>query len=380
MFVRVEEDVINKALAGNQFAIETLHLIATGIRKNKHWYHIPRLATGKLKNLLSEHERKLFASVVNNDTNSMAKCVEWELIVSFNEPTPPTGKVIIWYNPQTDSNFEIYEEIHLLCENLNDVEFYKNFITFYKHNTGKNIFQHGDTKFLARNGGGDTTAHVLENEILRAEHLVLVITDSDYRYIEADGTPGALGKTAQAIENVINEHQSPFCQHYHLKQHREAENLIPFRILEDIPGPSRQQKALFKDLANDLRLFDFKEGLTYTDLYGHKIYDYWKRVLSGKKDISFRETIRPLGDTQTVEEYKKKLLENKAQSGEASKPIFTAWGSSVLENATLKLKRLKGKDKLQPRDLTPLQYEEWNAIGKLLFNWALVREDKRRYP
>lgn len=379
MFVRVAQDVIDEALKGTEIAIETLHLIATGIQRNKHWYSLPRQTAKKLSGILSDYEKRLFVSVDNNDTNSMSKCIGVELVVSFQKPDAQEGKTILWYNPKIIVTFEIFEETHVLCENLYDIEFYKNCLDFYRYNSGKDAHKKGDSKFLARNGGGATTAAVLKNEILRGEHLVLVISDSDYRFFDTEDKPGPLGDTATAINAVVNDHPKGFHHHYTLKYHREAENLIPFRILDEISGPSRKQKDLLRGMGKDLRVFDFKEGLTYQDLYGPKIYDYWKRVLNGKKDISFRETIRPLGSTQTVEEYKKRLLENKKQSGEASKPIFVGWGSSILDTATTKLKRLKGKDRIKPNDLTPLQYEEWMEIGKLLFNWTLVPENKKRY-
>ena len=379
MFVRVAQDVIDEALNGTDIAIETLHLIATGIQRNKHWYSLPRQTAKKLTGILSDYEKRLFASVDNNDTNSMAKCIGIELVVSFQNPDAQEGKTILWYNPKINMTFEIFEETHVLCENLYDIEFYKNCIEFYSDNSGKHAYKKGDSKFLARNGGGATTAAVLKNEIIRGEHLVLVISDSDYRFFDTEDKPGPLGKTATAINAVVNDHPIGFHHHYNLKYHREAENLIPFRILDEIPGPSRQQKDLLRGMGKDLRVFDFKEGLTYQDLYGPKIYDYWKRVLDGKIDITFREELFPIGASLSPEQYRKKIAENKGKSEKASQPIFAGWGSSILDTATTKLKKLKGKNRIKPNDLTPLQYKEWMEIGKLLFNWTLVPENKRRY-
>lgn len=374
MLIKVEKDIIEAAANGNEVAVEVLHLIVLGMKRGKHWYSLPRFNPKSLVNALSKEEIKILSNATDNDSNQLAKQVEYKLIVTMDNSRQPSPTELV-YNPNRHNNFEIYEESHLLCENLTDTQFYKLMIQFHKDEVVKSshlcrITQHC---FLPRNGGGKTTARVLGREIESGEHLCLVIADSDRRFIDSANPNANIGDTAKEIE--VQMTPSPdFCRHYILKLHREAENLIPYTILRNA-NAQRDCKNLLGRC--DMELFDIKKGLIYEPLFGDKIYQYWTDNFQRagiQCDLSARNEFKPTAATN-IDTYKANLANAIINPNHRVKSnvVISGWGDNVLANAIVELKINRPK----LGDLTQNQLTEWKAIGKLLYEWSLARKPFR---
>lgn len=382
MLIEVRPDIFSSAAEGDETCIDLLHLIATGMRRNKHYYVIPRLQAYNLSGKLSKYEMQLFTEASKDqDGQAISKIAEWKVIVSCQNPPADLNPKHIWFNPKKDNAFEIYEETHLLCENLQDVEFYNFILNHYKKVTarGRGCAKH-KSSYLSRNGGGSTTVDVIRDEIDRGEHLCLTITDSDIRYSyveiqdgEENEIKGKIGDTTQGILDLQNEipaEERPYFHHYHLQEHREAENLIPHSILtsKQMKTGNTEIKKILTDAAVDTRWFDFKEGLQYRHLWGDRIYEYWKGQLSQltpPKDITLRDTLKQ--GHASAKDYVESFKNH--PNPQANAPILAGWGNKILETSTAMLKQVDIK-RIQ---LTAAQQREWTALGSLLYHWTLSK-------
>ncbi len=366
MFIEIKKDIIDNAIAGDELSLHVLQMAAIGIQKGKHWYFLPKLDYARLKNLLSPRDLKILSKGTDNDSKALSNRVEIKLVVTYENYGEIPDNIRL-YNPRIDTKFELYEETHVICENLYDVDFYKIVMKYYVENhPNKNCIKRCKNRFLGRNGGGHTTAKVVKRELDNEEHLFVVILDRDSK------CPGyRIGDTATDVADLFIASDNRFSSYYILQHHREAENLIPYPILKQKGGNELTRTML--DHCN-MEWFDFKEGLKLSHLYGDNVYNHWSaeidRIRSIRPDlmnfdISERDNYK--SDGQSPKEY----IENCKNAGNPT--YLYGWGKNILSDAT---DIINGSHPYPPlrKDLTPLQHQEWQNIGNLLWHWTLSRE------
>jgi len=163
----------------------------------------------------------------------------------------------------------------LLCENLDDCIFLRHIGVIYCKNNGMTQ----RLEFSNRLGGGSTTANVLKEITNNADEMCICIVDSDKSYPEA-----ALGNTAKEVQAISPKNLNPNW-YYHILDHRELENIIPFEIVNQIYVHDKSKAAAMKDLERIQRhrdawkYADIKEGTKLIKVKNNTdAYNYWSSV------------------------------------------------------------------------------------------------------
>lgn len=376
MYIEIADDIIqilhNKKHTHYKSALWLLREIALCMKHEKHYISIPALRKDfKLKSIIQNALPDIYGLLIQADESyakSLKEQLSWYMLVTEKIPPSSTPNTVIYYNPFYDNEFEVYEETHLICENLYDCELYRLIGSAYYKKTG---FLGLILNFLPRNGGGATTATVVRDELKRKAHLCLIITDSDRRYrqtINPDPVknPSEFGDTFNKVEKEIQKNDSKFIYHHVLRRTREAENLIPHRILSNYFSKKHTNlKTLIIKKGNDTSFFDFKEGLRYTDLNTEKEYKYWAPILKELNiDVSKRKQYK-----ENARKYKEKYY--KLVEGEP--PIIPGLGKTILSTILEDSKQAKKLEILKYCDLTEDQRYDWEEIGQHVFSWAIAR-------
>ena len=249
----------------------------------------------------------------------------------------------------------------MLAENEDDIAFYQYVGQYYvRQNEIGNIRIH----FEGQNGGGSTTANVLERIASEKKRMCLCITDSDRKY--GNDMPG---ETMGRIIEVTKRIQPEFYEVILLEVH-EIENLIPISVLEKIVSQYRldsQGIEFIKYLVeNDstrtspVFYYDFKKGILKDDFILkqnaskdeikkfnkkelHRVY--WKKYVEG-----FRGEIREESEQNLVSGICEKVLKYTLQYFQ--------------ENVT-------GDRQLSFDPEEHLQ-DLWNEIGQKVYCWGCV--------
>ena len=249
----------------------------------------------------------------------------------------------------------------MLAENEDDIAFYQYVGQYYvRQNEIGNIRIH----FEGQNGGGSTTANVLERIASEKKRMCLCITDSDRKY--GNGMPG---ETMGRIIEVTKRIQSEFYEVILLEVH-EIENLIPISVLEKIVCQyrlDRQGIEFIKYLVeNDstrtspVFYYDFKKGILKDDFILkqnaskdeikkfnkkelHRVY--WKKYVEG-----FRGEIREESEQNLVPGIWEKVLKYTLQYFQ--------------ENVTGD-RQISFEPEEHLRDI-------WNEIGQKIYCWGCV--------
>nr|MDE7457073.1 hypothetical protein [Prevotella sp.] len=223
MFIIICQDVIEKAInrndSDNKDAIEALKKVLLAVLWRKHVVFVPGLSEEdiqKLEKELTSKEIKLLDYVFSERQNSLSLKDKLSIYaqITFNESIHKDAQ-IIYINPKTVSNFELYEETHLIVENILDSVFYSKAICSYyqrKHRLHTDCYT---IAFYPVQGGGTTISEVLKYEMKISQHFCLVIGDSDKKCADYKNE----GDTAKGIRNVVKEYEKnhgklPFIDYY----------------------------------------------------------------------------------------------------------------------------------------------------------------------
>lgn len=367
MFIIICQDVIEKAIdcndRDNENAVEVLKKTLLAVQWRKHIVFVPELTEEdiqKLKKELTPKEIKLLEYVFSRRLNSNSLMAKLSIYVqiTFNKSTHKDSP-IIYINPKTTFNFELYEETHLIVENILDSVFYDKAICNYYQRKNK-LNSCYTTEFYPVQGGGMAIPEVIKYEIGLAQHFCFIIGDSDKKCSKSKE-----GQTASEIREMLKKNKSSYMDFYIMSKVREIENLIPFCIL-NLYSMKKQEDFLAQHAnTNNLSFFDMKLGMDYKILYYARIHEEYKSIFPTEIDWN------------KIDDIKRNVDCPKRFSEEVSSiPSFIKeWGTGILYDV-LYPQKPKQKDniyklyEIKESDLTPNQKEEWDAIGKLIFSWC----------
>lgn len=369
MLIEVKEDIIADAInakpVGANDAITLLSELAIAARKGKHIVYVPCISVdselqNNLQKVLSKSDYHFLKASQRNrsDFQCIINALDTKVICTYSRNIQSDSKWqrIIHYNPKDYSSFEIFEETHLLCENLDDVNYFHYLSKYYCR---LHRIQNSKICFLGLMGGGNTTAKVLEQECKSIQHLCLVITDSDYQYpVDSSNALSELGDTAQKVNDIVIKYKNQFCQFYHMRCVSEVENLIPTKILSTVKPVNPSQKSI---LDSDFSFFDIKKGLTFLQLRNTNVYSHWKK-LNCIELTSFDQFSKSHTDEK---DFKEKGV------------LISGWGSTILSDVLTEDKCKSLLKEVSQSDLTVPQQKEWENIGKLIYNWTCVLPIRR---
>ena len=377
MFIRIESDILESVikLPPGSRAEQTLMEVSLAVSRGKHYVYIPNwdVYSLQLERILSSTTFYILDGLRRQDGNTLDARISRKLIVTDNVPQDIPEDVMI-FSPSINSSLEIFEEVHLICENINEKRFYDKVEAFYRRYIVQEYSQNTRYNVVPRNGGGASCASVFSIEKLMGHHFVLSIADSDYKYClrnQINGKEvidkGEKGRTAGDLETMMIEHPYAYGKIYIMEECREVENLIPKKILREIQ-PNNNQSTI--DLINnyDIEYLDVKEGIRIVHLFEEKVLTYWSPYLT-----SIGYDINKVSDMKRTHGSKAKYKEYLKSSSEEEKRnniIVEGWGNSILEDSINK--KNDYYDNVSPTDLTPSQLHEWQTIGKNLFEWGLA--------
>lgn len=377
MFIRIEDDILHATvnLPPDSRAAHTLMEVSLAVIRGKHYVFIPHWHeySEQLEKVLSINTFRVLNGLRQQDGNALDSHIERKLIVTDNVPEDIPDNVLI-FSPSNNSLFEIFEETHLICENINEKHFYDKVEAFYRRFSAPEYSHNTRYNVLPRNGGGASCASVFITEKHMGHHLIFTVADSDYKYSltsyengEETTDKGEIGSTASNLKKIKEEDPYDFGDIYIMEDCREVENLIPKKILKET-HPNNNQLSIDLIDNHDMEYLDVKEGIQITHMFDDKVLRYWTNYLT---TISY--DFVKISDVKRVHRSKnkyKEYLKGCSDEDRRNNIIIEGWGNGILEDTLVK----KGSvyDTLNPMDLTPSQIREWNNIGKNLFEWGLA--------
>ena len=371
MFIEVAEDVLNKALRlsdkENEEAVECLRHLALSIRHNCHLVYLPSLDVNMLRSMeafLNKAEIKAFtySFAKKNDLRIIKQHLTTIIVVSFLSESRKDGNVVR-VKPGKTNIIDLYEQSHLLTENLMDSRFYE-YVSFSfqkRKRIDESVF---GINFFPLQGGGVTIKDVYVMECGLGRHLCLAILDSDKKWPNYQGYGDTASTFEKEYKSYLKKHDEPLaCDYYVMQNVNEIENLIPIQVLNHFSSP--QQKTFLSRHSNAIPFFDMKKGLEFKLLYNNKAFQEWKNVLPNETDWDEIERQRKV--STDVNDFVEKV--RKA----GVKDVVQEWGSNLLEKIVCPEPRKKEKVNLKKIDFNNLLTEqkvEWDAIGSIIFSWC----------
>lgn len=351
MLIEICEDVIEQVEKGNENAISTLEKIGLAYKYGKHIVFLKVKLCDRISkcSYVSDYVKNLFQKIKKDNLakGSIRQSVTFFAQVTFKESTQRRDNCII-INPRNNDSFEFYEETHFLVENLQDEEFYKHCLDYYKRNNNIKI----GYSYYPLLGGGSTITQVYQLEIKLKQHFCLAIVDSDKKCPE-----GSKGDTAKSLLHA--DKKKPFnCKCYMMENVMEVENLLPKSVV-------KEYKKEINRLQFNLSFFDYKKGLCKEKLLNSNLLSYWQEQLNGTEYYEGLEEIKKDVESLGEDEFKKEYKDKK---------LIEGFGENVLNHC---LKNYKN-DLANIRDdnLTSEQKYEWTEIGKLFFEWTCALSPK----
>lgn len=359
MLIDVATDIVERAIQykskSNNDALIFLQELALAVRRGKHIVRVACLddtvLRDKLKTLMTANEVSLlmYSQHDRSKYRAIESLLQLKAYCSYGKAPKPNSEwsTIIHINPDERQRFEIEEETHVIGENLLDSVFYEYVRQYYAQ---KNRIRNSSSCYLGRMGGGRTTESLVLDEIRKAQHFCLIITDSDLKY-KGDTE---IGSTAQSIKEIMDAHNPFNCKFYSMKSVREVENLIPATILT-----SYADGKLKTVLSFDYSFYDLKKGLDFCSLRKAGQCDYWKSLYGCAVDFTEFDAVS--ADYPNYDDFKRHGI---------GKTVLPGFGKDLLKNVLSTGKIKKQLATVQEKGLTPAQKIEWEQIGKLMFNWT----------
>ena len=373
MFISVEDDIIcnaiDEASSKRDIALQTLRELLLALRRHKHIIFFPALTDGQILQLSSVLTKAESGSIksVNNmriDLSRLRTILTNTISVTFSIPENPKES-IIYIDPSQWKQLEIFEEIHLIVENIVDAEFYAEVVGDYYAKRLRLPDKLKKICYYPTQGGGATIAEVVKKEQSLAQHLCLIIADSDKKYGSAEE-----GSTAACLRNAIQECKdsgnaySSMQKLYVLTNVCEVENLIPLSILHQVSD--KGQKKFINSYGDKLSYYDIKLGLDYRILYDAVPYAYYEEIF-GEEYV-----------WQSIKDAKRANTKRAGyESAVKDLPKFAGgvWGTTIMRNIMrpMKLQMKNAFNKLRNINneaLTDVQRDEWTQIGELVYSWC----------
>lgn len=366
MLIEICEDVVVLAETNDSDSIAVLDKIAMAHKYGKHFVYAPfplLIRICKMQSL-NKSTRRIYSDIKKHCASSgtLVSGIGFRIKVTVASPPASTSVYYIQFNPKLVSGFELYEETHLLAENLSDCSFFEYIVEYYKRSMGINC----PVCFYPMLGGGDTIKMVYLNEIKLGRHFCLAIMDSDKKYPQ-----GVLGNTCKGLKKIHKQYNPFHCFYYIMEKTREVENLIPLSVVKLYSNNS--DKQIFRDnIEVDLSFFDMKEGLLSCKIVGD-IYTYWASQLSAyeKLDKKLFEC------NECVAHYDPRPVEKDCEALCGCRCIIEGFGSKLLDNLHRDNDSKERLKNVEEHHLSSAQKAEWHTIGKLIFEWCCASSHMR---
>lgn len=363
MLIEVGDDIIVKAGKGDKDAIEVLEQLANAYKYGKHIIFLSHEQVASILRIkyLSSSSHSFYKELRESiySLNTLKDKIKFSVIISCNSPNNPEK---LWIDPTKRKALELYEETHLLVENLLDIEFFEYVVSYYRNN---NKLRQHPICYFPLHGGGNTTKTVYKKEIELKQHFCLAILDSDKKY------PGdKYGQTSEDLRS-IHDSENPFnCGYYRMECVSEIENLIPISVIDKFGYKTNANPIL---QIGSLSYVDMKKGVVCCNIINQEMYDY---VLS---------LLNSIGRGTKLGECKECLLNCKfrvdkktKEACKKSKTIVDGFGSNLLSNLLNEGECIGKLEKIRKSDLTNDQLKEWNKIGRIIFEWCCCAEEVKR--
>lgn len=365
MCIDISEELVDAAEKNDPKAISMLEKLALAIKYKKHLIFAEISLLDRILNLgyldpMSKSQylkiKKRYSEIGHVRSFLTFKAV---VLISGNNYRHDKGIVI---NAANSERFEVYEECHLLTENLIDGEFFEYLKDRYIKSKGTSW----PICYMPQMGGGSTMAKVYEMEIDRGQHFCISIIDSDKKWPSAKkGDTWRLVRDVDkdcyyGDENGSDGCYAFNCTYYAMEELRELENLIPLEVLQSMPDVKSNQLL---SMGLDLSYHDMKNGLLIRTIiegdyqnYLHSVYGKYPDIVA---DIDFYAAYRKAFHANDKDGYEKACGKVKLSNG---------LGSKIMEHT---LKEASNElDKFDFSKLTAEQQHEWNNIGRKIFEWC----------
>lgn len=197
------------------------------------------------KNELVKSDRALMALHNIEENGAYLPKVLWHIKVVLDNADIDNHEIDYTFFSDTKT----IQPTSFLCENIDDIKFYKKLSSIY----------YPDTKLAANcyHGGGGTTVDVF-CELKRNRVVCLVILDSDVKFPKCE-----IGDTARRCTTKYKKKES-FIEVKILNVH-EAENLVPLHFTKmhtrDSRGKTFLEKMDQRELLSIMKYYDIKKGI-----------------------------------------------------------------------------------------------------------------------
>lgn len=366
MLIEIGKDIVEKAEKGDEASLEILQQLAIAYKYGKHLIYIPiplliRICSISYldKNVISIY--KIIKGKAS-ELGVLKQAIGYSAIITTLDPNNQNQ---LWVHPARHCAMELYEETHLLVENLLDADFFRYVSKYYQdnHKLGK-----CPICFFPLQGGGATIKDVYAEEMDLKQHFCLAIMDGDKKYPNDQ-----YGQTSEELKQVHEKEEPLNCDYYRMEKVCEIENLLPLPIVQEYSNNNK--KAIFH-LNPQLKLsfFDMKKGFMCCNIKDECMYNYWQNIFIGHENLrsELEECYK-----KCLTEYQYKVSKETKNTCTKSSNLIDGFGSDLLKDilsdgtSIAKLKKIKGYQ------LTDDQREEWESIGKLIFEWCCAGEKMR---
>ena len=343
------EDIIqalgNPSNQWQEHALRIFRETSLASLRGKHFVLIEKFNNSNIQKIVKGNTLdKTFLCLKKCNTSeslSVLQLVNVVLVISFHKIK--RIRTLSWYNghklielnPSKETNLEVFEETHLLTENLNDGYLFEAIASRYMKKN--KIPSHIKLSFLNRNGGGITLSDVYDQEKEMKAHLCITIVDSDKKHPD-----GSEGTTANTFRNHL-EVKWKYSSHHIMKDLSEIENLLPIKFYKN-----KSNGTIINRLAQiDTSFFDLKCGISAGMLKEDGCYNYWSGQVS---TLPSKETILKMSDNNI---------------------LLAGLGNQTM---TKFLKRKAYRADIigiKDDDLSVNQKNEHKAISNLILNWCI---------
>lgn len=356
MFIKVEKDILDIILQTDrnkkrERAIDVFVQLMTSSRMNYHKVYLKCSLTADeeklLKAAVDENSWREFLKLQRErfDVEGFIALLDIYAVITTSKHCSRVGKELI-VNPLETPDFLLGMKTYLATENQRDGVLYQRIAELFKRSKR---LSNMNSSFVKWKGGGSDFGGTLKSDEILNCNFVFAIADSD-KHCPSD----KIGKTAKGIKFL--GHNRFNADYYILNDVLEVENLIPYKIVQDIFP--RISELMYYDLS----YFDFKKGLTHTTLYDKERRSYWKSNFTGLY-IDW-EQVETLAKEPTFSMY--------CDAVHGMKSLIPGFGSDLLESALC----MPTWSSITDSDLTSSQQKEWNILGKKIFSWTCCSQKR----
>lgn len=363
MYIEISRELVTYAERGNRYAIEMLVRLSLAIKYGKHIVFAGIKLLDRIINLpsLDTHEKVQYRRIRNNYSviGSICRKLDFKAVVLMRGYNCRTHHRIL-INATMAERLEVYEECHLLTENLIDGEFFEFLVKEYVKRLGTTTH----ICYMPQMGGGNTIAKVYKMEIDRGQHFCVAILDSDKKFPSAGN-----GDTCKALQKEDkdkylgengNDGQHAFnCSYYVMKELRELENLIPLDVLKTMSNVKNQP---LMQMSFDMSYHDMKEGLLAAKINSGAYQTYLDSV--------FASYVALVSDIDFYAQYRQQCCSCKEEYEKACGRIklVDGLGSKIMDQVLTSAKPALAANTFA--HMSPSQQNEWLKIGKKVFEWS----------